>query len=206
MAEAGNNSDLELVERARRGDEQAFGEIVQRHSRRVFHIVGRFFRNRMQIEEAAQDVFLRAYTQLGGYEARGSFEGWLTRIAVNICLNLLRSASGKHEASISDLTDDENHWLETRLNDISENRQHDIEESLIAADLADKLLQKMSPEDRLVLTLIDMEEMSVKEVAELTGWSESKVKVQAFRARRRLRSEVEELAAKTRPRSGAARE
>jgi RNA polymerase sigma-70 factor (ECF subfamily) len=186
-------SDLELVSLARKGDELAFEEIVRRYSPRVFHTASRFFRQRAQIEEVAQEAFLKAYTQLSTYEGRGSFEGWLTRLTTNLCLNMLRSAKRRPELTVADLTQDEGDWLDNQMADQSAARHKSDERGLVAADLAEKVLSQMSPDDRLVLTLIDGDEMSVKEVAEMTGWSESKVKVQAFRARRRMREAVESL-------------
>ncbi len=180
---------------AREGDESAFGEIVRRYSPRVFYIASRFFRQRSQVEESAQEVFLKAYTRLADYEGRGSLEGWLTRIATTTCLNLLRSAQRRPEMSLTDLTTEESKWMEDRLLDSAARHHRSQEDSLIAADLADKVLDKLSPEDRLALILIDGDEASVKEVAEMTGWSESKVKVRVFRARRRMREAVEKLLA-----------
>jgi len=78
-------SDLELVSLAREGDERAFEEIVRRYSPRVFRIASRFFRQRAQVEDAAQEAFLKAYIQLSSYEGRGSLEGWLARITANQC-------------------------------------------------------------------------------------------------------------------------
>ena len=141
---------------------------------------------------------MKAYTQLSSYEGRGSFEGWLTRLTTNLCLNMVRSAKRRPESTVADLTEDESEWLEYRMADVSAARHESSERGLVAADLAEKVLSQMSPDDRLVLTLIDGDEMSVKEVAEMTGWSESKVKTQAFRARRRMREAVEELLKKRR--------
>ncbi len=186
-------SDLALARLARGGDESAFAEIVRRHSPRVFRVAGRFFRRRDRAEEAAQEVFLKAFTQLDSFEGRGSFEGWLTRIATNTCLNLLRAAGRRPELTVSDLTEDEGTWLENQLSGAAAARHEAAERSLVAADLAGRVLDTMSADDRLVLTLVDGEEVPVKEVAEMTGWSESKVKVQAFRARRRMRAAVEKL-------------
>ena len=188
-------SDQELVGLARAGDEAAFAEIVRRYSPRVFRVAGRFFRQRSLAEEAAQEVFLKAFTQLDSYEGRGSLEGWLTRIATTTCLNLLRSARRRPEAAVADLTEDEEAWLDSRLADVAVERHHSVESSLIAADLADRVLETLAPDDRIALMLIDGEGASIKEVAEATGWSESKVKVQAFRARRRMRAAVEKLLA-----------
>jgi RNA polymerase sigma-70 factor (ECF subfamily) len=188
-------SDLDLVRLARGGDESAFAEIVRRYSSRVFQFASRFFRQRSQVEDAAQEVFLKAYTQLDSFEGRGSLEGWLTRITVNTCLNILRSARRRPESVIADLTEDESTWLENRLADAAAERHQSIERSLAAADLADRVLGTLGPDDRLILTLIDGEGASIKEAAEVTGWSESKVKVQALRARRRMRKAVEALLA-----------
>jgi RNA polymerase sigma-70 factor (ECF subfamily) len=144
------------------------------------------------VEEAAQEVFLKAFTQLESFEGRGSMEGWLTRIATNTCLNMIRSVKRRPESVISNLTDDENTWLDEKLASAGES-QHSAEQEVVAADLAERLLGVLTPEDRLALTMIDGEEASVKEVAEATGWSESKVKVRAFRARKRVREAMEKL-------------
>ena len=136
---------------------------------------------------------MKAFTQLGSYEGRGSMEGWLTRITTNTCLNMLRSAKRRPELTVSNLTEDENNWLESKLNRSAAESFKSSERSLVAADLADRVMHNLSPEDRLVLTLVDGEDASIKEVAGMTGWSESKVKVQAFRARRRMRAAVEKL-------------
>jgi RNA polymerase sigma-70 factor (ECF subfamily) len=159
----------------------------------VFSVASRFFRQRSSVEEAAQEVFMKAFTQLKSFEGRGSMEGWLTRIATNTCLNLIRSAKRRPEATVSDLTDDENKWLDAQLSDVAGELRHSVEQTLIAADLADRVLNVLSPEDQMALLMMDGEDASVKEVAEATGWSESKVKVRAFRARKKVREAMEKL-------------
>ena len=183
---------MDLARQAQAGDESAFAEIVRRHSPRVFSVASRFFRQRSLVEEAAQEIFLKAYTQLGSFEGRGSLEGWLTRIATNTCLNMVRSSKRRPELTVSDLTDDEEGWLNQQS--AGDGRaQASVENSLVAADLADRLLAVLPPEDRQALLMIDGEDASIKEVAEATGWSESKVKVRAFRARKKLREAMEKL-------------
>jgi RNA polymerase sigma-70 factor (ECF subfamily) len=166
---------------------------MRRYSPRVFRFASKFFRQRSLVEEAAQEVFLKAFTELGSFAGRGSMEGWLTRITTNTCLNLLRSSKRRPELIASDLTADETAWLDNNLADAARERHRSSERSLVAADLAGRVLQTLTPDDQLVLTLIDGEEASVKDVVAVTGWSESKVKVQAFRARRRMRAAVEKL-------------
>lgn len=153
----------------------------------------RFFRERSLAEEAAQETFLKAFAQLKSFEGRGSMEGWLTRIATNTCLNMLRAAQRRPELVTADLSEDESDWLEKKASEAPGEQRPDVEQQVIAADLAERLLQTLPPEDRLALTMIDGEGASVNEVAQLTGWSESKVKVRAFRARKKAREALERL-------------
>src|SRR5712675_3477375 len=155
-------SDLDLARQSCAGDESAFSEIVRRYSPRVFAVASRFFRQRSLVEEAAQEVFLKAFTQLKSFEGRGSLEGWLTRIATNTCLNIVRGAKRRPELTLADLTEDQDKWLEEKLTDLASFNQHSVEHNLIAADLADRLLGTLAPEDRLALTMIDGEDASVK--------------------------------------------
>jgi RNA polymerase sigma-70 factor (ECF subfamily) len=182
--------DIDLARQAQAGDESAFAEIVRRYSPRVFSTASRFFRQRSLVEDAAQEVFLKAFTQLGSFEGRGSLEGWLTRIATNTCLNMLRGAKRRPELTVSDLSEEQDQWLEGQLSDAA---QPSIENNLVAADLADRLLSVLPVEDQQALLMIDGEQASIKEVAEATGWSESKVKVRAFRARKKIREAMERL-------------
>lgn len=152
----------------------------------------RFFRDRGHAEEAAQETFLKAFAQLKSFAGRGSMEGWLTRIATNTCLNMIRGTNRRPELLAADLSDDETDWLEA-VSDSSRAQPPDAEQKVIAADLAERLLETLAPEDRLALTMLDGEGASVNEVAEVTGWSESKVKVRAFRARKKAREALERL-------------
>ncbi|MCS6875153.1 MAG: RNA polymerase sigma factor [Pyrinomonadaceae bacterium] len=185
-------SDDELTVRSCAGDEDAFAEIVRRYTPRVFMFVGKFFRQRSVIEEVAQEVFLRVYVQLKSYAHKGSFEGWLTRVTVNTCINHLRSKKEGIELTASSSSEEEEfNWIEKKLNDAS--LENSDEDRLVASDLVNKVLGKMSAEERIILTLIDAEGHSIKEVARMMNWSEAKVKIKAFRARRKMREAIEKL-------------
>jgi RNA polymerase sigma-70 factor (ECF subfamily) len=187
-------SDLELARQARAEDESAFAEIVRRYSPRVFHVTHRFFRDRGHAEEAAQETFLKAFAQLKSFEGRGSMEGWLTRIATNTCLNIIRATNRRPELVTADLSDEETDWLENKVSEgATSPARNDVEHKVVASDLAARILQDLAPEDRFALTMIDGEQASVSEVAQMTGWSESKVKVRAFRARKKAREALERL-------------
>lgn len=120
-------------------------------------------------------------------------EGWLTRIATNTCLNMIRAAKRRPELTTADLTEDQTDWLDKKLSALATDTHRSSERKIVAADLAERLLETLSAEDRLTLQMIDGEDASVKEVADVTGWSESKVKVRAFRARKRVRDAMQKL-------------
>jgi RNA polymerase sigma-70 factor (ECF subfamily) len=188
-----NLPDTDLARLSVQGDESAFAEIVRRYSPRVFSFSSRFFRRYDLVEEAAQEVFLKAFMQLKNFEGRGSLEGWLTRITVTTCINILRSSKPQAELMAADLTEDETAWLENKMSNAASVNHRSEEDKLIAADLVNRVLETLPPEDALILQLIEGEGASIKEAASATGWSESKVKIKAFRARRRMREAVQKL-------------
>ncbi|QQS47706.1 MAG: sigma-70 family RNA polymerase sigma factor [Acidobacteriota bacterium] len=179
------------MDRARRGDESAFTEIVHRYTPMVFRLASRFLRDPGQVEEVAQDVFLKAFRLLDQYEGRGSFEGWLRRITTTSCLNQLRLKRRRPEMKFTELSEDEARWIETRLSNGA--ARGDQESSLIAVNLAEKVLEMLKPEDRALILLIDMEGLSIREAAEMLGWTSSKAKIRTFRARRKMIEAAQKL-------------
>jgi len=180
-------TDELLALAARDGDDAAFEEILDRHRRRVARIIGRFFDRPERIEDVLQEVFTKAYFGLADYSPdRGkSFSAWLSRVAINACYDELRRARRRPEGSIVDVTTDESEWLGSQLS--GRTSAGEAESTLISRDLANKLLARLSSDDRIVLILLDAEEMTVAEIAEVLGWKISKVKVRAHRARKSLR-------------------
>ena len=180
-------SDEALATAAGRGDEQAFEQLFYRHRKRVARLAGRFFNRPEKIEEIVQESFTKMYVAIGNYSAeRGqSFGAWLARIAINSCYDELRRTRRRPEGALHDVTADEMAWLAAEARPPSS--ASNSESTVILRDLAAKLLARLAPDDRLVLTLLDGEEMSVIEIAQALGWSDSKVKVRAHRARQSLR-------------------
>jgi RNA polymerase sigma-70 factor (ECF subfamily) len=166
-------------------DEAAFEQLFERHRRQVARIAGRFFSQREQIEEIIQDSFTKAYFALKTYHGthEASFRAWLTQITINTCYDHLRRARRRPEHAVEDFNDDEAHEFAGQLRAAAS----DVESALVSRDLAVKLLARLSADDRLVLTLLDVEGFSVAEIAKMTSWSISKVKVRAHRARAHLR-------------------
>lgn len=178
-------TDETLVDSIRAGDDDAFEELFVRHRRRVARIIGRFFNRPERVDEIIQDVFAKVYFALGDYSAdRGkSFSAWLSRVTINACYDELRRARSRPESALSDITDDQVVWLNARLS----SEDASAESMVISRDLANKLLSRLNADDRMVLTLLDAEDLTVAEIAALTGWKTSKVKVRAYRARHALR-------------------
>jgi RNA polymerase sigma-70 factor (ECF subfamily) len=178
-------ADEALAEAVRDGDHAAFDQIFERHRRRVARLAGRFFNRPERVEEILQEVFTKVYFSLDSYSPdRGhSFSAWLSRVTINACYDELRRARRRPESSISDISADEADWLNVQL----QGKRSNAESALISRDLANKLLSRLSSEDRLVLTLLDAEELTVAEIAVVMGWKISKVKVRAHRARHSLR-------------------
>ncbi len=180
-------TDDALVSATCAGDEAAFAQLFERHRRRVARTAARFFSRPEQIEEIVQESFTKAYFALPNFAGAhtASFAAWLAQITVNACYDELRRAQRRPERQLDELNEAETHALTTQLRAAA--ARPDVESALIARDLAGKLLARLSAEDRLVLTLLDAEGLSVAEIAKLTGWSTPKVKVRAYRARAHLR-------------------
>ncbi|MFP4250927.1 MAG: RNA polymerase sigma factor [Armatimonadota bacterium] len=162
------------VRRSLDGDEGAFRRLIARHQERIASMMWRFSRDRATHEELVQEVFIEAWTSLDGYRAEAPFEHWLSRIATRVGYRHWREAEREGKIVRVPLAEHPGLAAPEEL------------EPPAAGELLHRLLQDLSPRDRLVLTLRYLEEKTVKETAELTGWSESMVKVQAHRARGRL--------------------
>jgi RNA polymerase sigma-70 factor (ECF subfamily) len=184
MSDVAPPSDEDLVAATLAGDDDSFSELVRRHKRRVFAMASRFARDDHQLEDIAQDVFVRVFRNLKNFRCSAPFEHWLSRICASACFDFLRRER-RHR---------ENAPLEAIEFDLRDGSA----ESAIAAGRAREVLawamRQLRADEQLILTLCEIEERSVREVMELTGWSESNVKVRAFRARAALKRVLEEHA------------
>ncbi len=182
-----DKTDDELVVAARGGDELAFAQLFKRHSGLVSRLGYRFFTRREQVEEIIQDSFVKAYLALNSYQGGNekSFVSWLARITVHVCYDELRKIKKRGESRLGDLSQEEEEFLMERLRDVSAGSN--VEGATISRDLSAKLLSRLKPEDRVVLTLLKQEELSIAEIAELTGWTSAKVKMRSHRAQQGLR-------------------
>jgi RNA polymerase sigma-70 factor (ECF subfamily) len=175
---AADSSDDQLVDAALRGDMDAFGELAGRHKSRVFGLVSRFAANGADLEDVCQDVFIQAWSNLRQFRGESPFEHWLLRIATFRCYDYLRRRKRERERVATS--------VEALLADGYEPRAPESPAPHPDLDRLHEALRQLAPKERLVITLLELEERSLREVAQLTGWSVSNVKVRAFRARARL--------------------
>lgn len=181
------SDDAELLERIRNGATDDFAGIVRRHQARVFGILHRYERDAHKVEDLAQETFVKAWRALGQFDGRAPFEHWLSKIAARVALDHLRREKRRqNEVGLAELGDDALDWLR----DEDETSELD---GRAAAELIDLAMRELSPLDRVVITMQEIEGRSVKEICEVTGASGVAVRVRALRARGKLRRALEKL-------------
>ena len=158
----------------------------------VIAIVRRHLPRRAAEEDLAQDIFVKLFAQLDRYNPALPLENWVSRLALNTCLDKLRAERRRPELRWADLSEEQAHALENLVASDSDSKD-DSQPQPGSRELFHRLLETLNPADRMVITLLMLEERSVAEIAELTGWSKTLVKVRAFRARLKLKRALAEL-------------
>ena len=171
------------LDRVRAGDQVAARELVADLYPLVIRIVRARRPRRVPEEELAQDIFLKMFTRLEQYRGQVPFPHWVSRIAVTTCIDQLRSQRRRPELRWADLGEGEAAALEATLRADDSGGAPD---ALAARELVHTLLDQLSEPDRMVLQLLDLEQKTLVEIRELTGWNLTLIKVRAFRARRKL--------------------
>jgi RNA polymerase sigma-70 factor (ECF subfamily) len=168
------------IEASRRGDSAAYARLIEAHQAGVASRMRRFAHDAGTVEELVQEVFVEAYFGLDRYEERAPFDHWLARIATRVGYRYWKRRQ-RNATLWQPLPDGV---------DLAADPSGAVEANEAAVTLR-TVLDGLGPRDRLVVTLLYLEQHSVAEVAELTGWSRTMVKVQAFRARRKLRARLD---------------
>lgn len=168
-----NDDDRQDIQATLRGDGEAYARLIRRHEARIARRMWRFSRDPGELESLVQDVFVEAYKSLGGFRGTGPLEHWLLRIATRVGYRFWKRRDRRRR-------------LEP-LGEWDPPAEAEPPPSEAATELH-RLLGQLRPRDRLVLTLMYFEDLSVAEIANQTGWSESMTKVQAHRARKRLKA------------------
>lgn len=182
-------TEAELIAAVLKGDAESFEPLVQKYSPRVFATARRYARRESEVEDIAQEVWVKAFQKLGSFRAEAPFEHWLMRLTVRTCYDFLRSHQRKRELNFSELSDPETDWLDRFVSQPEDATEH----AEAARQLIERILEKLTPAARLVITLLEIEDRSVKEISALTGWSVPLVKVRAFRARAEMKKVLAKL-------------
>jgi len=189
----------ELVKRAQAGERAAFEELIRSHQQRVFAVVGGILRRREDIEDVAQQVFIKVYVSLHRFDRRSSFSTWLHKVAVNECYDYLRKKRVRKLVYEADLGEEQVRQFESLESGAAGSHTAALPDVARRAELRDtveRLLENLSDEDRAMLVLKEVEGFSVEEISELYGLNVNTVKVRLFRARGKLvelyRKRVEE--------------
>src|ERR1700737_746943 len=176
--------DRELVRRAQGSDKEAFEELVRRHQQRVFAVAGGILRQREDVEDIAQQVFVKAYFSLKRFDQRAAFSTWLYKITVNECWDLLRKKKVRPLLYESDLSEEQAQQFSA--SERLESGEQDVSDKLEAQQQVERLLQGLDERDRMMLILKEVEGFAIEEIAEILDLNANTVKVRLFRARRRI--------------------
>ena len=181
----------ELLARVRSGDESANRTLVEILYPSVQANVRNHLRRQADHDDVAQEVFLKIFLKMEQYRGPQPFEHWVSRIAVTTCYDWLRKHRIRPLVTYSDLSEAEVEILE-KSRQTSSRGTSDTQRELFSG-LLDKLISTLNPREQIVIRLLDLEERSVRDISELTGWGSSKIKVTAMRARRKLANRLHQL-------------
>lgn len=186
----------ECLDRVRKGDEASVRALMQHLHPLVMKIVRSHRPRRLEEEDLAQMIYTKVFTRLEQYEGKVPFTHWVSRVAVNTCLSAIKAEASRPEWRFADLGEEEQVVVE---NLAATTDELDAAHQAGSSELVTKLMETLSPEDRLVLQALHLEGRSVAEIQQMTGWSGALVKVRAFRARHKLRKALKKLLAERSP-------
>ena len=180
--------DGALVRRSLQGDGAAFGVLVRRYERLVFHVAGGFLRDRGEVEDVAQEAFLKAYEALSRFRADAPFGPWIAQIATRLCYDRLRGRRRRQEVAWADLS-----WSEQAAARGLAVGGMNTEDAAASRDLAERALAALPPKDRQALILADALGHTAAEAGQMMGCTALAVRLRLHRARRAARRAAERL-------------
>ena len=184
--------DGEWVKRAQNGEAEAFGQLVERYQRRILSLVYHLVRRPAEVEDLAQEIFVKAFTGVRSYSFQASFGTWLSRIAVNHCYDYLRRRRVARVDYYSEMSEERRRQVEMQSEQPSPG-QFSHEDRIAVRDLVAKLLDRASPDDRIILSLKELYDFSIEEIGETLGIKPANVKVRLHRARKRMLEDLKRL-------------
>jgi RNA polymerase sigma-70 factor (ECF subfamily) len=182
-----------LVEAALRHDDEAARELVRRLYPLVAKIVGAHRPRRTAEEDLCQMIFIKMFQKLNQFSGKVPLEHWVSRIAVNTCLNQIAAEKVRPELRHADLSEEEQAVVQ---NLAASSEELAPDRRFASRQLVEHLLDLLKPAERLVIDLLYLQQRSVEEIRQLTGWSTSLIKVRAFRARRKMKDQLDKISAR----------
>ena len=182
-----------LVEAALRHDDEAARELVRRLYPLVAKIVGAHRPRRTAEEDLCQMIFIKMFQKLNQFSGKVPLEHWVSRIAVNTCLNQIAAEKVRPELRHADLSEEEQAVVQ---NLAASSEELAPDRRFASRQLVEHLLDLLKPAERLVIDLLYLQQRSVEEIRQLTGWSASLIKVRAFRARRKMKDQLDKISAR----------
>lgn len=180
------NSDGDLVAAALKGDSQAFEAIIQRYQGRVFNIVYHYLGRRTEVEDVAQEVFFKVYRALPSFDKTRSLKAWISRIATNACFDELRKMKVRRTTLFSDMADEGEAQSPAIYEKFVSHGYLTEEESEAAYRLLQKLMDQLSPKDKMAFVLREMEGLEYNEISSAMGSSEVAVRIRVSRSRKTI--------------------
>jgi RNA polymerase sigma-70 factor (ECF subfamily) len=175
--------EQEVIEKARAGDSSAFNQMVLAYRKRILGTISRLIGRPEDVEDVAQEVFVRLYYSLDQLRTAEVFEPWLYRLTVNASYDYLRRIRRRGESRMADLSEQQVMMADSAAGG---KKQAEEQEKVRTRELVDALFRHVSEEDRLLLTLKEVEGLSLKELEQIYGVNENALKVRLFRARQRV--------------------
>jgi RNA polymerase sigma-70 factor, ECF subfamily len=179
------SQEAEWIRHCQSGDRESFAPLVDAYQRRIFYIVFHLVRRRNDVEDIVQEIFMKAFVAIESYNSQSSFGTWLNRIAVNHCYDYLRRQRSSRVTYFAEMSEEGQREIESHTRSPEEGGLNS-EEKLALGDLVTKLLARAPAEDRVILTLKEIEDKTVDEISEILGLKSSTVKVRLHRARKRM--------------------
>jgi RNA polymerase sigma-70 factor (ECF subfamily) len=191
VKDSSKQEEMEIIGRILEGDRNAFGILLDRYRDHVFGIVMKRV-SPGEAEEVAHEVFIRAFKSLSRFRGESPFSHWLAKVAVRTCHDHWRKRYRNREIPMNSLSEEHVQWIENTASAASTWNHESVESERLAGDVLGIALSRLHPDDRAVVELVHLDEYSIKETSEILGWSQGKVKIRAFRARRKLRKIIED--------------
>jgi RNA polymerase sigma-70 factor (ECF subfamily) len=175
--------DFDLILKAKQGDDQAFNQVVQAYRRRILGTIARLIGRPEDVEDVGQEVFVRLYYSLDQLREPDVFEPWLYRLTVNAAYDYLRRQRRRPEARMSDLSEEQVVMADADAGTLAQ--REEVRQGKVR-DFVNSLLGAVSEEDRVLLTLKEVEGLSLKQLENVYKVNENALKVRLFRARQRV--------------------